>query len=44
MGDGSAVGQDDPLAGPFAGLEDRWTLRGLLPQAKPEKEAAGKKP
>ena len=36
-----AVGQDDPLAGEFAGVPDRFTLRGLLPGAKKDKELAG---
>ncbi|MGO2807873.1 MAG: glycosyltransferase family 87 protein [Glutamicibacter arilaitensis] len=38
-----AVGQDDPLAGPYAGAPDRWTLRGLLAGSKNTNEVAENK-
>lgn len=36
-----AVGQHDPLAGEFAGAEDRFNLRGFLPAAKDSDKPAG---
>lgn len=39
-----AVGQEDPLAGPFAGAPDAFTLRGLKPSAPQHAEHAANAP